>query len=205
MPLLIDLHKTALKRVGNDTDRVLPRALRKFGPLVVNETLLEDLAATYGITMAEFNEAEAMHELGPDVVAPKQPQRDGDYDMALLRSECEEVLIDNTRTLPLAEALATIGDPRLSRRISLVGTIPGGIRWASMLRPHEVEELHYDDLKIIWHDAAVWKFDFIDWRQRGFLVRESTPWDLMMDTVREDSTASGLEWSLKYQGKRPAI
>ena len=92
MPRLLDLHKSALERVSNDTDRVLPKALRKVGPPVVYQALFENLADVYGISARNLHDAEAMARSGTEILADNQPMLDGDYDIVLLRSESEEAL-----------------------------------------------------------------------------------------------------------------
>lgn len=203
MPLLLDLHKSCMTRLGNDTTGVLRKAVRKLGPVAVDETLTAELASIYGVPAEEIHRAQAMAEAGPEIFEGGQPLVGQDFDLTALRPECEEVL---RRSVPdigheLAEAFGTIGDPRLPRRQSLVGVVPGGLAWASMMRPHEVETLRFDELRLI-SDPSQPTFDFADWRRRSFRPETHASWQVIDPAIREESAKAGLVWS-SFEGKRP--
>ena len=176
-----------LARVGNDTDRALQKALRKLGPLVVNEALLRVLADTYGVEVQHLHEAAAMSDAGHETLSGDQPELDGDLDLVLLRSECDEALSERTAgaNVASAEAFAVVGDPRLPRQRSLVSVVPGGLVWAAMVRPHQINEFQFADIRLIWHPGG-WQFEFIDWRRRAFAPIKSSSWDHLMVAVRDE-------------------
>jgi hypothetical protein len=205
VPVLLDLHKSITHRVSVDTDRSLPKAVRKVGEAAVRDAMRVELSRIYGVDVGEFERAEAMYRQ-VDILEPDQPRAaDGDYDFDPLRSESVEHITRYAGAAPSVTALgyAPIGDPRLSRRLALTGSVPGRLVWASMLRPHEVEELHFADLRIIWRDSGRWRFDFLDWRSRSFGIEERGEWDGLMEAVREESAKAGLVWKVPYEGKRP--
>ena len=206
-PVLLSLHhEFFLERVKNLTGRELQKAARKVGAAAVNDAMRAELARIYRVSVSDLDEASAMYKR-TDVHERDQPMANGDYDLDLLRAESEERLTNHASVAVPAFALsfATVGDPRLARRISMVGAAPGRLIWASMLRPHEVEELRYEDLRSIWFSSGQWRFDFIDWRRRAFIVEKRAEWDVLMGSVREESAKAGFGWDFDYEGKREGV
>jgi len=206
IPVLLELDKDMTRRVARDSTKMVPKAVRKVGNGAVIEAMLTELASIYGVSVSDFYEAQAMYQRGSEIYDPDQPMVDGDYDLPLLRSESEErVNAYVGTTMKVGVAFATIGDPRLARRISLVASVPGRLVWASMLRPHEIEELRYEDIELIWH-AKDWIFSFRDGRRRAFLVAASQDregeWQALVNSVREETSKVGFVWKGDYEGRR---
>jgi hypothetical protein len=209
LPWLISLHQRAIKRVGKDTDPVLARSIRKLGSAVVNQALLDVLAATYSISADDLAEAQALNAAGSAISEEGQPRIDNDYDFVLLHGECEEVLrtecgVDMLATAP---AFAQCVDPRLPRQLSLVGVFDQGVAWASILRPH-YSQLHlFEAIRVLPKDPSLSiVLELGPWRRRELspdvrswtvpianqfdAAAKEAPWEALRSLIWEQAATS---------------